>query len=428
MSLDEAGSFPVERFLLAFAIILVTSKVFGEIAERIKQPAVLGELIAGILIGGSVLAVIPSAPSEPGFAIFHLLAEVGVAILLFEIGLETDLNDLLRLGITSSLVAVVGVVVPFVLGSISVLAFEKAGLLGEVSPMFTTLIAITAGATLTATSVGITARVLSDMNRLQTEEARIILGAAVIDDVIGLIILSVVSGLIATTKQGLDAGISITQVSIVTLKSFGFLFVAILVGNLASGKLFNLIEKMQVRGVLLLSALSFAFIFAVLAGLVGLAPIVGAFAAGLVLAKTKQFKTIESRLKPVSDVFTPIFFIMVGAAVNVRIFNPFVKANLPILLIGLVLFAVAVLGKLVSGWAVFKRGIKKSVIGIGMIPRGEVGLIFAQMGLVSGVFDTRLFSAVTVMVMLTTFIAPPLLKIAFSEKGTLPQKADIKTL
>ncbi|MBI4228965.1 MAG: cation:proton antiporter, partial [Deltaproteobacteria bacterium] len=127
------------------------------------------------------------------------------------------------------------------------------------------------------------------------------------------------------------------------------------------------------------------------------------------------------------DVFTPIFFIMVGAAVNVRIFNPFVKANLPILLIGLVLFTVAVLGKFVSGWAVFKRGIKKSVIGIGMIPRGEVGLIFAQMGLVSGVFDTRLFSAVTVMVMLTTFIAPPLLKIAFSEKGTLPQKADLKT-
>ncbi|MBI4228726.1 MAG: cation:proton antiporter, partial [Deltaproteobacteria bacterium] len=302
MSLDEAGSFPVERFLLAFAIILVTSKVFGEIAERVKQPAVLGELIAGILIGGSVLAVIPSAPGEPGFAIFQLLAEVGVAILLFEIGLETDLNDLLRLGITSSVVAVVGVVVPFALGFISVLAFEKAGLLGEVNPMFTTVIAITAGATLTATSVGITARVLSDMNRLQTEEARIILGAAVIDDVIGLIILSIVSGLIATTKQGLDAGISITQVLIVTVKSFGFLFVAILIGNLASSKLFNLIERMQVRGVLLLSALSFAFIFAVLAGLVGLAPIVGAFAAGLVLAKTNQFKTIESRLKPVSDV------------------------------------------------------------------------------------------------------------------------------
>jgi Kef-type K+ transport system membrane component KefB len=428
MSLDEAGSFPVEKFLLAFAIVLVTSKVFGEIAERIKQPAVLGELTAGIVIGGSVLALIPSIPSEAGYITFHLLAEVGVAILLFEIGLETDLNDLLRLGVTSSVVALVGVVVPFVLGFISVLAFERAGLLGEINPMFTTVIAITAGATLTATSVGITARVLSDLNRLQTEEARIILGAAVIDDILGLIILGIVSGLIETTKEGLDTGISVASLLIATLKSFGFLFVAILIGNLASGKLFNLIERMQVRGVLLLSALSFAFIFAVLASLVGLAPIVGAFAAGLVLAKTNQFKTIEDRLKPVSDVFTPIFFIMVGAAVDVRIFNPFVKANLPILLIALVLFTVAVFGKFVSGWTVFKKGIKKSVIGIGMIPRGEVGLIFAQMGLVSGVFDTRLFSAVTVMVMLTTFIAPPLLKIAFSEKEKPSQKANPNTV
>jgi Kef-type K+ transport system membrane component KefB len=428
MSLDEAGSFPAEKFLLAFAIILVTSKVFGELAERIKQPAVLGELIAGIVIGGSVLALIPSTPNEPGYLTFHLLAEVGVAILLFEIGLETDLNDLLRLGVTSSLVALVGVVVPFALGFISVLAFEKAGLLGEINPMFTTVIAITAGATLTATSVGITARVLSDINRLQTEEARIILGAAVIDDILGLIILGIVSGLIETTKEGLDTGISVANLLTATLKSFGFLFVAILIGNLASGKLFNLIEKMQVRGVLLLSALSFAFIFAVLASLVGLAPIVGAFAAGLVLAKTNQFKTIETRLKPVSDVFTPIFFIMVGAAVDVRIFNPFVKANLPILLIALVLLTVAIFGKFVSGWAVFKKNIKKSVIGIGMIPRGEVGLIFAQMGLVSGVFDTRLFSAVTVMVMLTTFIAPPLLKIAFSDKEKLSEKANPNTL
>lgn len=428
MSLDEAGSFPVEKFLLAFAIILITCKVFGEIAERIKQPAVLGELIAGIVIGGSVLALIPSTPGEPGYVTLHLLAEVGVAILLFEIGLETDLNDLLRLGITSSLVAIVGVVVPFFLGFVSVLAFERSGLLGEIDPMFTTVIAITAGATLTATSVGITARVLSDLNRLQTEEARIILGAAVIDDILGLVILGIVSGLIHTTKEGLDSSISIMKIIIATLKSFGFLFIAILIGNLASGKLFNLIDKMQVRGVLLLSALSFAFIFAVLASLVGLAPIVGAFAAGLVLAKTNQFKTIENRLKPVSDLFTPVFFIMVGAAVDVRIFNPFVKANLPILLIALVLFMVAVFGKFVSGWMVFGRKIKKSVIGIGMIPRGEVGLIFAQMGLVSGVFDTRLFSAVTVMVMLTTFIAPPLLKIAFSENEALSQRASPNTL
>jgi len=427
MKVEEVGGFTVERFLLALALVLVASKVFGEIAERIKQPAVLGELVAGVLLGASVLAIVPSVPGRAGYETFHLLAEVGVAILLFEIGLETDLKDMVRVGISSTLVALVGVAVPFFLGFVSVLAFEKFGILDDVNPAFTTLIAITAGATLTATSVGITARVLSDMNRLHSEEARIVLGAAVIDDILGLIILAVVSGLIDATKQGGEGEVSVVSIGIITLKAFGFLFVSILIGNLASRKLFDLINKMRVRGVLLLSALSFAFIFAYLAKLVGLAPIVGAFAAGLVLARTNQFKLIEERLKPVADVFTPIFFITVGAAVDVRVFNPFVGENIPVLLIALVLFTVAVLGKVVSGWAVFKKDIKKSVVGVGMIPRGEVGLIFAQMGLISGVFDSRLFSAITVMVMLTTFIAPPLLKITFSERETASIEAEVKT-
>jgi Kef-type K+ transport system membrane component KefB len=415
MSVEEVGHFSVERFLFALALVLVASKILGELAERIKQPAVLGELLGGVILGGSVLAIVPSITGEPGYETFHLLAEVGVVILLFEIGLETDLRDLTRVGITSTLVAVVGVLAPFFLGFFSVLAFERFGILGDIDPTFAVLIAITVGATLTATSVGITARVLSDMNRLKTEEARIVIGAAVIDDILGLIILAVVSGLIEATKQGADSGISAAEVSIITLKAFGFLLIAILIGNLASRRLFDLVDKMRVRGVLLLSSLSFALIFAYLAKLVGLAPIVGAFAAGLVLARTNQLKIIEERLKPVADVFTPIFFIMVGAAVNVRVFNPFVSDNIPILLIAFILFIVAVIGKFISGWAVFKKHIKKSVIGIGMIPRGEVGLIFAQMGLISGVFDSRLFSAVTVMVMLTTFIVPPLLKITFSE-------------
>ncbi|MGB2692756.1 MAG: cation:proton antiporter, partial [Thermodesulfobacteriota bacterium] len=345
---------------------------------------------------------------------FHLLAEVGVAILLFEIGLETDLKDLIKVGLTSTIVAIIGVVVPFALGFASIIAFEKYGLLGGSDPSLNILIAITVGATLTATSVGITARVLSDMNRLQSGEAKIILGAAVIDDILGLIILGVVTGLIEATANGGDGSISTLSVGIISVKAFGFLIVAIIVGNLISKKLFNLVEMMKVRGVLLLSALSFAFIFAFLASLVGLAPIVGAFAAGLVLANTNQFKAIEQNLKPVSDFFTPIFFIMVGAAVDVSVFNPFVSENIPILLIALVLFIVAVIGKFVSGFAVFKKGINKSVIGVGMIPRGEVGLIFAQVGLTYGIFNSQLFSAVTVMVMLTTFIAPPLLKIMFA--------------
>ena len=414
MSLEESSHYSIEHFFIALALILIFSKVFGELAERIKQPSVLGELVAGVILGGSVLAVVPSVAGMAGYDTFHLLAEVGVAILLFEIGLETDLKDLIRVGLTSTIVAIVGVVVPFALGFASIIAFEKYGLLGNVDPNFTILIAITVGATLTATSVGITARVLSDMNRLQSGEAKIILGAAVIDDILGLIILGVVTGLIESSESGVGGGVSAASVGIIFLKAFGFLIAAIVIGNLTSKRLFNLVEKMKVRGVLLLSALSFAFIFSYLASLVGLAPIVGAFAAGLVLANTNQFKSIEERVKPVSDFFTPIFFIMVGAAVDISVFNPFVKENIPILLIALVLFIVAVVGKFVSGFAVLQKGISKSVVGVGMIPRGEVGLIFAQVGLTYGIFTSGLFSAVTVMVMLTTFIAPPLLKIMFA--------------
>ncbi|MCZ6864817.1 MAG: cation:proton antiporter [Candidatus Dadabacteria bacterium] len=423
MSLEESAHMSIEQFFIALALILIFSKVFGELAERIKQPSVLGELVAGIILGGSVLAVVPSVAGMAGYDTFHLLAEVGVAILLFEIGLETDLKDLIKVGFTSMLVAIVGVIVPFALGFASILVFEKYGMLGNVDPNFTILIAITAGATLTATSVGITARVLSDMNRLQSGEAKIILGAAVIDDILGLIILGVVSGLIESSESGIGVSVSAASVGIIFLKAFGFLFAAIIIGNLISKRLFNLVEKMRVRGVLLLSALSFAFIFAYLASLVGLAPIVGAFAAGLVLANTNQFKSIEERLKPVSDFFTPIFFIMVGAAVDVSVFNPFVKENIPILLIALILFIVAVVGKLVSGFAVLQKGIKKSVVAVGMIPRGEVGLIFAQMGLTYGIFTSELFSAVTVMVMLTTFIAPPLLKIMFARGGDMVEES-----
>jgi len=361
MSLEESGHLSIEQFFIALALILIFSKIFGELAERIKQPSVLGELVAGVILGGSVLAVVPSVSGMAGYDTFHLLAEVGVAILLFEIGLETDLKDLIKVGLTSTIVAIVGVVVPFALGFASIIAFEKYGLLGGIDPSLNILIAITAGATLTATSVGITARVLSDMNRLQSGEAKIILGAAVIDDILGLIILGVVTGLIEATASGDGAGISTLSVGIIFVKAFGFLIVAIVVGNLISKKLFNLVEMMKVRGVLLLSALSFAFIFAFLASLVGLAPIVGAFAAGLVLANTHQFKSIERNLKPVSDFFTPIFFIMVGAAVDVSVFNPFVSKNIPILLIALILFIVAVIGKFVSGFAVFKKGISKSV-------------------------------------------------------------------
>ena len=366
MNVEHAGSFPVEKFLFVFAIILIASKVIGELTERIKQPPVLGELIAGVLLGGSVFALIPSVSGQSGYETFHLLAELGVVILLFEIGLETDLNDLIKVGVTSTMVAIVGIVAPFVLGFLSIIAFQKYGLLTFANPTSGMLVAITVGATLTATSVGITARVLSDINKIHTPEAKIVLGAAVIDDILGLIILAVVTGLIEASKQGLETGISAVNVLTITLKAFGFLIASIIIGMLVTGKVFNFIQRLKVRGILLLSAISFAFLYAYLAHIAGLAAIVGAFAAGLVLAKTGQAKIIEERLKPVSDLVTPVFFVMVGAAVDISVFNPFNSGNIPILIIALVLFAVAVAGKFVSGFAVFKEGLNKKAIGIGM--------------------------------------------------------------
>lgn len=413
MSVEHAGSFTADKFLFVFAIILIGSKLIGELTERIKQPPVLGELIAGVLLGSSVFALVPSVSGQSGYEIFHLLAELGVVILLFEIGLETDLHDLIKVGVTSTIVATVGIVAPFVLGFISIVGFQHYGLLTFDNPATAILVAITVGATLTATSVGITARVLSDINQIQSPEAKIVLGAAVIDDILGLVILAVVTGLIEASKQGLETGISVVNVLTITAKAFGFLIVSIIIGMLFTGKLFNIIQKLKVRGILLLSAISFALLYSYLAHKAGLAAIVGAFAAGLVLAKTGQVKVIEERLKSVSDLTTPIFFVMVGAAVDISVFNPFNSGNIPILIIALVLFAVAVAGKFVSGFVVFTKNVKKKVVGIGMIPRGEVGLIFAQVGLAFGVLDIKLFSAVTAMVMLTTFIAPPLLKMSF---------------
>ncbi len=416
MIIEEAHHLTVEKFILILAVILIVAKALGELFERMKLPAVLGELIAGIILGGSILAIVPTSAGQTGYETFHLLAEVGLAILLFEIGLETNIRDLVKVGPQSTLVAIVGIVAPFFLGFFSIVAFQKFGLLNT-SDQLTTIIAITTGATLTATSVGITARVLSDMDKLNTTESQIILGAAVVDDIIGLIILGVVSGLIEAFNSGTGGGVSMLGLTVTIIKSFGFLVAAIIAGNLICRWLFDFISKLKVRGVLLLSAVAFAFLYSYAASLMGLAPIVGAFAAGLVLRRTDQFKTIEHNLKPVSDFFTPIFFVMVGAKVDILAFNPFAPDGGNILSIALILFVLAMIGKYISGYAVTDKRINSKAVGIGMIPRGEVGLIFAQVGLDYGIFDLKMFSAVTVMVMLTTFIAPPLLQIVLRSNG-----------
>lgn len=392
----------VGHFFYILIVILLAAKLAGELFERMGQPAVLGELVAGVVVGASVLGIVPVDTADPYGSIIHVMAEIGVAILLFEIGLETDLREMFRVGSSALTVALVGVVLPFTFGYLFWHLYEGGA----------SLVAIFVGATLTATSVGITARVLTDIGKINTSEARIIIGAAVIDDILGLLILAVVEGL-ADTGQ-----VSILGVAQLFALAVGFLAVAMAIGLTTARWLFEFVNRMRVRGVLVTFALVFALLLAYLADLVGLAPIVGAFAAGLILSRTNQFDTIVEQIKPVADVFTPIFFVSIGAAVDITILDPRVPANHEILIIGTGLFVIAVIGKAASGYAIFWRKFNHLAIGAGMVPRGEVGLIFAQLGLLGGILTRDVFSAILIMVMGTTLITPPLLKPIFERVRT----------
>ena len=390
------------RFFLVLAAILAAAKLFGEAAERIGQPAVLGELLAGVLLGGSALGIVPAGGPEA--EVIHVLAELGVLLLLFEIGLETDLREMFRVGPAALAVAVVGITLPFAFGFLYWLYVPHAT---SGSGDLTTA-AIFVGATLTATSVGITARVLSDLGRMRTVEARIIIGAAVIDDVLGLVILSVVSAVAA------GASVSLLGISRTLAIAVGFLVVAVVIGRFLAPRLFDVIVRMRVRYVLVVASVAFALGLAALAGLVGSALIIGAFAAGLILSGTNQFDTIEHEVRPVASIFTPIFFVSVGSSLNLALLNPSTPEARATLLMAGAITVLAVIGKIAAGWAAPWTRFRRLVVGVGMVPRGEVGLIFADIGRRSGVLGDEAFGAILLMVMVTTFIAPPALKALFA--------------
>jgi Kef-type K+ transport system membrane component KefB len=394
---EDGAAMEVPEFLFALVAILVTAKLLGELAEKFRQPAVLGELLAGVLLGGSLFGVLD--PSLPKMHVIHLMADIGVVLLLFHIGLETNLPRLLKVGPASLLVACVGVALPFVMGYFVARAVGLAE-----------LPAVVCGAALTATSVGITARVLSDLGRLQEPESQIVLGAAVIDDIIGLIILAVVAQIMA------GGALTLIGIAVTTAVAFGFVVAVVVLGKFLIPPLFELLSRIGHEQTLGTMALAFAFLVAFLADRVGSAHIVGAFAAGLVLGPTRHAHVVEQAVLRLSVLFVPIFFVWVGAAVDVRAFG-----DPQVLLVGGSLVGVAVLGKFLAGFAPFWFKGKKVVIGIGMIPRGEVGLIFAQMGITTGVLTTGLYSALTLMVMVTTFLAPPLLRVVF------PPRSDVQS-
>ncbi len=376
------------QFLGLLAIMLASAKVGGFLAQRIGQPAVLGELLAGVVLGSHSLGIV-----NAGEETIHLMGELGVVVLLFSIGLETELAKLLKVGAAAASVAIVGVILPFVLGYAACRALGLAN-----------LPAIMAGAALTATSVGITARVLADLGQLHSPEGRVVLGAAIFDDVVGLVILGVVADLARGAK------ISVAGVATSTALAFGFLIATLVLGRLVLSQ----VAKIGLRGLRpgtpAILGLILALGLAWLADHAGSAVILGAFAAGLLLAGTPGAHDIETGIARLGHVFVPIFFVTVGAAVDVRVLNPMVPANRPTLLIAAVLTTVGVLGKFLAGYAPFWFRGRKALIGVAMIPRGEVGLIFAGIGRANKVFDAGLYAAITLVVLITTFLAPPLLR------------------
>jgi len=378
----EGGNHGVAALLATLIAVFVATKLLGEIAQRLGQPAVLGELIAGILLGGSVLGILN--PTDPLIA---SLAQIGVIILLFAIGLETELAALVRVGNAATTVAVAGVVLPFAAGY-----FGAVGLGLEKVP------ALVCGAALCATSVGISARVLSELGWLDTSEGRVVLGAAVIDDVIGLVILAVVAALVSGTP--LTAGTVATIAGV----AVAFVAAAVVVGSFVAGPLFAGVERIRAAGALGVFGVSFAFLLAWLADISGSAMIVGAFAAGLVLYRIPQRGDIEKATTTLGHFFVPIFFAAVGASVDLR-----ALANPHALALGAMLIAVGVAGKIAAGYAPWWFRGRKLLVGIAMVPRGEVGLIFAQMGLASNAIDAGEFGAIMLMVLTTTFVTPPAL-------------------
>lgn len=390
------------QLLLLLAAMLGGAKTLGAIAKRCGQPAVLGELVAGVVLGASALGWID--PNQP---VFRALAELGAVILLFEIGLETDLPKLVKVGGTALTVAAAGVILPFALGTGIGLALG----LGAVP-------SVVAGATLTATSVGITARVLSDFHRLHEPESQVILGAAVIDDVLGLMILAAVAGL---TAGGEITALSVLQTSVLAV---GFLLGTLVLGRPVA-RLYVKLSDIDLPGTPTIAALILAFLLAALAAAVDSSPIVGAFAAGLLLRETPAAPQMSRGITNLGHFFVPLFFVMVGAAVDVRAWNPFDPRNGEIFLVGGLLLVAAVVGKFAAAYVPFWFKGNKRAIGVGMIPRGEVGLIFAQMGLASGAFNSGLFSAMMLVIMATTFVTPPLLKVVFPPRPAPPVEPEL---
>lgn len=392
-------------FFLHLMAILIAARLFAELAARLQIPAVIGEILAGVVLGPSILGWLDL--TDP----IKLLAEIGIILLLFEVGLETDIGRLVATGLKSLWVAALGFVVPFILGfSISYLAFG----LSLLSSLFV-------GGTLTATSIGITVRVLTDLKRHQSREAQVVLGAAVLDDVLGVVLLAVLY------EFYLGGGINFGNAGKVALFVGVFFILAPLAAKLISLLIKRIESVTEIAGLIPTTIVALVLFFAWLAHAIGAPELLGGFAAGLALSRRFFFpfgiamrsdpdfaRRIEAQMSPIIHLFTPIFFVSIGLSLNLREID---WSSSFIWTFSLTLFVLAMLGKLVGGLVSGEKGLRAAIVGLAMSPRGEVGLIFAELGRTSGIMTGEIYAATIIVIVFTTFLPPLIIKSLYRRFG-----------
>ncbi|HMG32656.1 MAG TPA: cation:proton antiporter [Blastocatellia bacterium] len=384
------------KILLSLFIVLAAGKLMAELSERLRQPAVVGEILAGVIIGPSVLSWVQ--PTE----VISTLAEIGVIFLLFTVGLETRPSELFRVGGTATLVAILGVIVPFLAGW---------GLL-SIWPRHSWIEAVFLGAAMVATSVGITARVLASLGILNTDTARVILAAAVIDDVIGLLVLAVVSSL-ATGH------VNYGHLAVVAVLAIVFTILTSTLGSRVIRRVARPVEELRINHSLLIFGLLLCFGFAAIASLIGIAGIVGAFLAGVALSEATEGTTLHHQSEALMEFAAPFFLVNIGLR-----FNPAVFGSAETIWLASIVTVLAILTKVIGcGIGASRLGLRSAIrVGVGMSPRGEVGIVVAQIGLSLAAVSDAVYGVVLAMALATTILAPPLIRLA--NQGEAPTLAE----
>ncbi|MEB3320675.1 MAG: cation:proton antiporter [Cyanobium sp.] len=412
-----------------FLVIFVAARAIAELLVRLQLPTILGELVAGVLIGASGLHLIvpPQAQAQLGDAAAGLLAsladvtpetvrtvydetfpslqtvsQLGLFALLFLTGLESELDELMAVGVQAGTVAVAGVVLPFALGTAGLVYLFHVPLIP----------AVFAGAAMTATSIGITASVFGELRWLKRKEGQIVIGAAVLDDILGIVILAVVVAVVG------GGSFSLAPLVKLCLAAVAFVAVALVLSRKAAPAFDWVVDRLKAPGDVAVASFVVLTLCCFAAQAIGLEAALGAFAAGLILSASKHTHDIDAAVKPLVALFATVFFVLIGTGMDLSVLNPFDPANREGLLVAAFLLAVAIAGKVAAGWSYFsKEPTNRLVVGLGMMPRGEVGLIFLGLGTQAQILSPALEAAILLMVIGTTFLAPVLLRLVIPEEG-----------